>query len=112
MGNKVFVQKSPSVWNYSGSLSGSTSSGSFACDGYARVTGIIISSTSSVAGSGLRIKQSSDYGLNYDYVTTCALSACSGSAYSIEIVGNSVEIEFIPDGSVDVFRTNWQARPI
>jgi len=111
---KLHVQKAPPVWSTSASLasSGSSTSGSFICPGYARITGIIISSASSESGSGLRISQSPNFGDNYDYHTDYQISACSGSAFSIEIVGNCVKVDYKTDSAADVFRTLWQLRPI
>ena len=57
-----------------------------------------------VAGSGLRISQSFDRGSNWDYHTDYAPLACSGSAYSIEIIGNAVKIEYHTDSAASQFR--------
>ena len=118
---KIHLQELPVVWETSASIAagGSAVSSSLTgtitginCDGYARITGMVYSSASSVAGSGLRIKQSADRGTNYDYSTDYAVSACSGSAFSNEIVGNFVKIEFYTDGDAADFRAFFQLRPI
>ena len=111
---KTMIQRSAEAWVYSGSIpaSGSVTSGSIPCKGYGRIVGLIASSASSESASGLQIRQSGDLGQNYDYTTACGLSACSGSAYSIEIVGNAVEIVFKTDSQADEFRSYWHLRPI
>jgi hypothetical protein len=110
--SKIYVQSFEPVWQTSACLSGSGTSGSFVTAGYRHLLGMIMSCTSSVAGSGLSIYQSPDYGAHWDYVTACAISACSGSAFDIEIVGNAAKIEFRPDTTASIFRTLWQLRPI
>ena len=111
---KIFVQQFPTVWQTSASLaaSGSVSSGSYASDGYARIIGLLITNASAKAGSGLRISQSGDSGSNWDYHTDYAPSACFGSAYSIEIIGNAVKIDFVPETTASIFRTVWYLRPV
>lgn len=110
----IHVQRFPIVWQTSGSLAaaGSNTSGSQYCHGYARIVGIVYSSASSKAGSGLRISQSADSGSNYDYHTDFEISADSGSAFSIEIVGNRVKVDFATDSAASGFRTLWQLRPV
>ena len=111
---KIYVQKFPEVFATSASLAASAStSGSMVCDGYARIIGGIISSASLKAGSGLRIWQSFNDGLDWDYFTDYVLSACSGSAFSIEIIGNAVKVGICTDGTgAPILRTHWQLRPI
>ena len=119
MSGRIWAQKSPQVWNSSASMAASGSSTSITggcatgcpCHGYARITGMVISNASSTS-RGLKILQSADRGQNWDYVSSFTMSACSGSAFSSEIVGNSVKIEYYTDSAADVFRTNWQMRPI
>lgn len=112
--SKIYVQALPEVFATSASLaaSGSISSGSFYTAGYARLIGIAIASASAKSGSGLAIYQSSDYGQNWDYATIYAPTACSGSAYSIEVVGNAAKIEYRTDSAASIFRTSWRLRPI
>jgi hypothetical protein len=111
---RVAVQRLPAIWQTSGSLalSASAASDSVWSKGYSRAVGIIISSASSKAGSGLRICQSSDSGTNFDYCTDFEISACSGSAFSVEVVGDMIKIEYRTDSEAAEFRTLWQLRPI
>ena len=111
---KIFVQSLPTVWATSASLAaaGSATSGSYACDGYARLVGIVATNASAKAASGLRIWQSVDSGSNWDYKYDSVPSACSPSAYSVEIIGNAVKIDFITDSAASQFRTRWMLRPI
>ena len=82
--SKIYVQKSPSAFSYTGALAaaGSTS-GSFITDGYSTIGGLAIA-TASLAN--ITIWQSYD-GTNWDTSTPLALSACSGSAYSASVCG-------------------------
>lgn len=115
---KIYAQTFPIVWQQttaSLASSGSLSSGSFYTHGYARILGIVISSGSGVdAASAVRVRQSTDGGSNYDFITACQLSACSGSAFSIEVVGNVADIEYRGDttASIAEFRSLWQLRPV
>jgi len=111
---KTAVQRNVIFWRTSGSLasSASTTSGSVRCEGFARVVGMFVSSASLKSGSGLRISQSPDGGTNYDYHTDFAPSACSGSAFSVEIVGDKLKINIIADSQADEFRTMWSLRPV
>ena len=115
MSGKVYVQKFPPVWESSASMdsNGSQTSGSFWSYGYARLVGLVISSASAKAGSGLRVWQSPDGGANWDYFSDWAPSACSGSAFSIEIIGDAAMIDFRNGATAaNLFRTLWQLRPI
>ena len=103
----ITVLQSSASLAASGSVSGSAIS-----TGYARLVGSVIANASAKAGSGLRVSQSPDSGSNWDYVTDYAPSACSGSAFSIEIIGNAVKVDYITDGAASLFRTLWQLRPI
>ena len=111
---KLYAQELKSVYSTSASIaaSGSVTSGSFACGGYARLVGTLISNASAKSGSGLRIWQGWNTSGSFDYFTDFAPSACSGSAFSIEIVGNSVQIDYITDSAASIFRTNWMLRPV
>lgn len=114
---KIYVQKFPEVWQSSTSFlsTASATSGSFITNGYARLVGILWfdSVSALVAGSGLRIKQSGDSGSNWDYATDYQVAACSGSAFSVEIVGNAATIEVRPGAcNITTFRTLWQLRPV
>lgn len=115
--SKIYVQHFPVVWQTSASLasSGSLGSASIICNGYSRLVGIAIASGSGKdSASAIYIKQSADSGVNWDFTTSCALSACSGSAFSVEIVGNAVQVEYRGDttASTTAFRTLWQLRPV
>lgn len=114
--SKVYVQKANTAWSFpTASLAGNASavSGSFPCQGFARLTGLFISSGSLKAASGLRISQSADSGSNWDTYTDYVPSACSGSMFSIELVGNAAKIEAFSDtGSIAQIRTTWILRPV
>jgi len=111
---KTFVQRVGNVLSYSGSLASGCglTSGSIPCKGYSRLVGMIISSASSLSGSGLRIGQSADLGINFDYWTSFNISACSGSAFSVEIVGDAIQVDFAVDSQADEIRTLWHLRPV
>ena len=112
--SKVYVQATIDVWSASApiALAGSVTSGSFITQGYTRLLGILYTDASAKAGSGLRIAQSANWGVNWDYNTDFAPSASSGSAYSIEIVGNAAKIDYITDSAASIFRTAWYLRPV
>ena len=115
--SKVYVQKANTVWSFVGAgaslaAAASTTSGSFPCQGFARLTGELFTNASLKAGSGLRILQSSDGGSNFDYWTDFVPSACSGSAFSIELVGNAAKVDVITDGAASIIRTLWVLRPV
>ena len=111
---KIYVQEFPIIWQSSASLaaSGSTSSSAHS-GGYARLLGMVIASGSTKAGSGLRVLQSPDGGTNWDYYADFEVSACSASAFSLEVIGNAVKIEWRNGADdADVARMLWQLRPI
>lgn len=115
--SKVYIQKFPTVWSHSGSLaqSGSVSSGSFLTAGYARLVGIIIASGSGKdSASCVTVSQSVDTGSNWDFTTTCALSACSGSGFSIEVLGDAAKVTYYGDttASTAELRSKWMLRPV
>ena len=111
--SKVYVQNSPVVWE-STTAQGATasSSGSMLCGGYARITGVHWASASADSASGLRVWQSADYGANWDYWTDYVPIANSGSAFSVEIIGNAVKVAFKPHSAAASVRTCWRLRPI
>ena len=81
---KIFVQKSPSAFDYNSSLAiGGSTSGSFSTMGYTMIGGMAISTASMAT---IRLYQSID-GTNWDYYQDFALSACSGSVYSASVSG-------------------------
>ena len=111
----IYKMTSPCMWGTSTAIgaAGSVTSGSFRTDGYARLVGTFIASASLKAGSGLRVEQSSDNGVSYDYVADWVPSACSGSGFSVEVVGNQAKITVRTDGDgAPVIRTAWRLRPI
>ena len=112
--SRIYGQAAISVWSASAPIvaSASITSGSFVCFGYTRLVGILYTDASAKAASGLRIAQSSNMGANWDYRTDYAPTACSGSGYSIEVVGNAAKIDYITDSAASVFRTAWYLRPV
>jgi hypothetical protein len=113
--SKLYIQGTPTVWESAASLgsSASSTSGSFLTQGYARIVGMLITSGSLVAASGVQIWQSGNRGSNWDYRTESTVSACSGSAFSIEVIGNAAKIEVrIGANDASVFRTWWGLRPV
>ena len=110
----VDAQKGNYVYQTSASLAaaGSATSGSFTTFGYARIVGIHISNASAKAASGLRIWQSGDGGVNFDYFTDFVPSASSGSAFSVEVIGNAAKIDYITDSAASILRSNWWLRPV
>jgi len=109
---KIHAQNPQVVWETSSSLSASANSGSFVCHGYGRLVGMVYCSASTRAASGLRIRQSADRGINYDYWTDFVISEDSGSAFSIELVGNVADVVFSIDNTASAFRSYWQLRAI
>lgn len=112
--SKVYVQRANTAWSNTASTASSASinSGSFPTQGFARLVGLFYASASMVATSGLRILQSSDNGSNFDYWTDYAPSVSSGSAFSIELVGNAAKVEVRPSSDASVLRTIWILRPV
>jgi hypothetical protein len=111
--SKVYAQSTDVVLSRTASLpaSGSFSSGSFACGGYARLVGILVTNASAKSGSGLRVSfgmSSGSWDINNDY----APAACGASQYSLEVVGPYVKVDYITDSAASIFRTNWMLRPI
>jgi len=114
--SKTMVQRTETVLTFSGSLAAAASvSGSFPCLGHSRIVGTVFSTASSVAGSGLIVKQSIDKGVNFDYITPCSIAANSAcnSAFSIEIVGDTVQVDYKNGATVAAsVRMKWYLRPI
>ena len=111
----IVGQTYSTAWTSSASLgiSGSATSGSFSTASYARFVGGVISNASSIATSGLRVYQSFDSGTNWDYWSEWAVSACSGSVFSIEIIGNGMKVDYVNGATAaSLFRTFWQMRPV
>lgn len=110
---KSFVQRNLNILKSSASLAaGASVSGSSPSTGFARIVGGLIVSASSVAGSGLSIRQSFDGGANWDHVTACQITANSGSAFSVAVVGDAVQVFYKTDSAASVVRMNWELRPI
>jgi len=111
---KIYCQNFPIVWQTTASLAASGSTGGSAlCGGYARLVGGIVSAASAKAASGLRIWQSFDQGTNWDFWSDYVPSASSASAFSIEIIGNAVKVDFRTDATgASILRALWQLRPV
>jgi len=111
--SRVFAQAFPVVWSTAASQAATASAaGSAVSHGYARLVGMHWANASAVSSSGLRIWQSSDMGVNWDFWTDFVPSASSASAFSIEIVGNAVKVQFKPDTAASLLRSLWQLRPV
>lgn len=111
---RIYIQSSPSVLSSTASMAGgATLSGSVACRGYSRIKGMLITSSSLAATSGLSIYQSLDLGTNWDWVTLATVSTCSGSVLSASLFGNAVKV-LVTVGATDaaVFRTKWWLMPL
>lgn len=113
---KIYVQKFPVIsasTSTSLGISGSFS-GSARCDGYSRAVGMIYASEASLAGSGLMIHQSIDYGENWDIVSASDALAGSGTlSESVEIIGNAIRVKYTNGAAAaSLIRFLWQLRPI
>ena len=112
---KIYVQNAACAWGYSTCIAanGCVTSGSFATQGFARLVGGLFSSGSLKAASGLRVRQSIDGGTNWDYDYINTVGTSSGSAFSLEMVGDAAVIEVrVGAGDAAAFRTKWWLRPI
>lgn len=93
---KIYAQGVEPVFVTTASLAISAStSGSAITQGYARLVGIICSDASAAVGaaSGLKIQQSSDYGVHWDIVSASyALAACTAASVNITLVGNAARV--------------------
>lgn len=117
--SKIYVQNATPVFQYSGSLSasGGTSaciSGSAYCAGYSRLIGGLISNASSIAGSGVRIRQSFDGGANWDSISASdQVAACTAYSTEVNIRGNAVVVEYRNAGTAaSLVRANFVLLPI
>lgn len=111
--SKIYVQEMPVVASYSGSLAAAGSfAGSMIAQGYAKLVGIHYSDASGVAASSLRISQSTDYGVNWDYKTDYVSTASATSAISLDIYGNAVRVFYKTDSAASKLRMRWMLRPI
>ncbi len=112
---KVYAQHTGSAWDFSGSISKSSSanSGSFLTRGYNRLVGAIYTSGSLTSGSGLHIWQSIDDGTNWDIVHNYAPSTVGTSSYDIEVVGERMFISASPgEDNITAFRSLFYLQPI
>jgi len=113
--SKIYIQNMEPAWSSTASMvkTASVLSASFPTRGYARLVGGLYSSASLTS---LRIYQSFDSGSNWDYYSNYAPGECtaSGSAYSIEIIGDAARISACIGATTDAsaFRTSWWLRPI
>jgi len=112
---KLQLQQHPEVLRYSGSLAAGASSlsGSWIGSGYGVVRGLIYSSASLESASGLRVQQSTDTGLTWDYVSSSDMAASGTSIWQYTLYGNAVRVilkmGITASGTV---RTLWQNIPI
>lgn len=89
---RLDIQKAPTLFNHSGSFGANASTAaSLPCQGYTQARGGFRSDIASETGSGVRIEQTFDNGLNWDIISSSAVAtACAASAFSINIVGNGI----------------------
>ena len=104
----------PVVLTYSGSLAGSGSIGgvSFSTDGYSKLVGYVKMSSSTVAGSGLRIAQSMD-GANWDINQDAALAAGASAASAVNLVAPFVMVHIHNGATANAcVRTIWRLQSV
>ena len=113
---KIWIQSSPCPWGYDGALASATcvNSGSFSIKGYARMTGIVFADEALDPASGVTVQQSIDDGTNWDYSYKNTVSASSGSAFSLEMVGDVARILVWATSNVSAtsIRAKWRLRPV
>lgn len=111
--SKVYAQYTDIILSSTASLpaSGSITSGSFACKGYARLVGTLVTNASARAASGLRISWGMSSG-SWDVTNDYAPAACGASQYSLEVISPYVKVDYITDSAASIFRINFMARPI
>lgn len=113
---RTYAQAPVNVWDISTSLIAASSlvSASFACEGYARLVGMAYSDASMSGACGIWIQQSGASTPNWDMDYKSALSACSGSGFSIEIVGRYARIGVYTGATcaASALRSYWTLRPI
>ncbi|MFA6358715.1 MAG: hypothetical protein WCY09_08690 [Candidatus Omnitrophota bacterium] len=112
--SRLYGQAVIEILRSSGSLAaGGNISGSVISMGCRSIVGIVFSSASSKAASGLSIYQSADYGASWDYVSASVVAADSGSGFSIEVVGNAAKVTYINgDDDASALRACWYLRPV
>ena len=112
---KIYIQNSPCPWGYDGTVTSATcvTSGSFSLRGYARLTGMVWCASAIDQTSGVAFQQSLD-GTNWDYSYKSTVGANSGSAYSLECVGEYGRVLIWAASDVDAasVRTEWRLRPV
>lgn len=89
-------------------------SGSRNCQGYAQLVGYFTTDASTIAGSGLAVRQSVDGGVNWDYVSASDKVGPSGSvACIVDIIGDAVRVD-VTMGADDAsnLRFGFWLRPI
>lgn len=115
MATKIWRQSAPCPWGYDGGLASATSvnSGSFSTLGMARLTGIVFTDEALDPASGVTVQYTAD-GTNYDYSYKNTVSASSGSAFSLEVVGEAAQIIIWATSNVSAtsIRTGWRLRPV
>lgn len=113
---KIWVQSATCPWGYDGAITSATSvsSGSFVTKGYSRLVGIVAADEALDPASGVCVQQSIDGGVNWDYSYKNTVSASSGSAFSLECVGDSAQILIWATSNVTAtsVRTAWRLRPV
>ena len=111
---KVFAQNSQIVLASSAALAANEYlySGCILCSEYSTLVGMLWSNASSTA-SGLTIKQSSNYGYNYDSASQYTITASAASTFSIPIYGNAVCVSASNGATAaSLFRALFTLRPI
>lgn len=113
---KIWIQSAACPWGYDGSISSATcvSSGSFSVKGYARLVGGVFADEALDPASGVCVQQSFDGGVNWDYAYKNTVSASSGSAFSLELVGDTARILLWAASNVTAtsVRSSWRLRPV
>lgn len=91
---KQQVQRYRDLFVFTGSLTANTATGgSLQCAGFAKLIGGFRSDqSSSGTASGVRVEQSMDGGLTWDFISVSAhASACAASSYDVNIFGDAVK---------------------
>ena len=114
--SKLQVQQFPVVLRHSGSLAegASSLSGCLISTGYSVLRGLLFSTASLETASGIRVRQSTDSGSNWDETSLSSMVTNSGaSAYQYNIYGNAVQVIVKMGVSASgTVRTLWQLVPI
>jgi len=119
---RTYAQAPKTAWDIAYSTAATASlpaassinSGSFATAGYARLVGVVFSDASMSGVCGIRVRQSSTSVPNWDYESNFTLGACSGSGFSIEVVGRYGQVELFSGATcaASILRSYWTLRPI